>query len=609
MVNVQQTNPLLDVFSVENARVRGSVRLSPGECTGSTTLIFQPAEGRSRIDFAIPSTAADWSACGCLRFPFYISSPARWFFDIVNDQRRHFEFKIQPLQDIRIDAVIPGRFLHHEYTNNRRFKAYTLVNWNPHIDLTHVASIIISMRTLREVRLTLGPLAVLKRTVPDAFHLEVPVIDRFGQWIEKDESPADVLRSARVAWSREDDSLSSEPHVQSSSVEIEPSGYFRTAKIGGRWWLVEPQGRLFFSAGLDCVRLGGDETFVSDRKKLFAKPRARSIDFYKDNTLLRYGKRATRQRWTETAIRRLRNWGFNSIGLWSAADLQKSGLPFVVDLNVSVEGKSWHGFPDVFAPEYPAQIRATIHERIRSLRENRFLLGYFLGNEPRWQQRSLIDAIDRDPVPSATQRFVRQFLLDAGGDDSGVRDKLSELLARRHFQVMSDALRALDPNHLNLGIRWVGRPPESILRASDIFDVFTVNMYSIAPSEQFLQLIDALVGKPVLIGEFHFGATGRGLGGSLIEVRDQEQRGVAYQYYLEHAAANPSIIGAHYFQFKDQPVAGRFDGENFNIGFVDVLDRPYETLVAAAQSAHARMYAIHEGVEQPSSAAPERPLA
>ncbi len=98
--------------------------------------------------------------------------------------------------------------------------------------------------------------------------------------------------------------------------------------------------------------------------------------------------------------------------------MQKSGLPFVVDLNVSVEGKSWHGFPDVFAPEYPAQIRATIHERIRSLRENRFLLGYFLGNEPRWQQRSLIDAIDRDPVPSATQRFVRQFLLDAGGDDS-----------------------------------------------------------------------------------------------------------------------------------------------------------------------------------------------
>ena len=608
MLNVQ-TNPLLDVFSVENARVRGSVRLSPGEPAGSTTLIFHPAEGRSRIDFAIPSSAADWSACGCLRFPFHISSPARWFFDIVNDQGRHFEFKIQPLQDIQIDAVIPGRFLHLDYTNNRRFKAYTLVNWNPHIDLTHVALIIISMRTLREVRLTLGPLTMLKGTVPDAFHLEAPVIDRFGQWIEKDESPADVIRSARAAWSREDDSLLSEAHVPSSSVEIEPSGYFRTAKIGGRWWLVEPQGRLFFSAGLDGVRLAGDETFVSDRKKLFAEPRARSIDFYKDNTLLRYGKRATHQRWTDTAIRRLRNWGFNSIGLWSARELRQSGLPFVVDLNVSVEGKSWHGFPDVFAPEYPAQVRGAIQERIRSLRENRLLLGYFLGNEPRWQQRSLIDAIDRDPLPSATQRFVRQFLLDAGGDDAHVRDKLSEFLARRHFQVMSDTLRALDPNHLNLGIRWVGRPPEPILRASDVFDVFTVNMYSIAPSEQFLQLIDALVGKPVLIGEFHFGATGRGLGGSLIEVRDQEQRGVAYQYYLEHAAAHPSIIGAHYFQFKDQPVAGRFDGENFNIGFVDVLDRPYETLVAAARSAHARMYAIHEGVEQPSSAAPERPLA
>ncbi len=90
--------------------------------------------------------------------------------------------------------MIPGRYLHFDYTNNHRFKAYTLVNWNPHIDLTHVASIIISMRTLREVRLTLGPLAMLKRTVPDAFHLEAPVIDRFGQWIEGNESPADIIQ-------------------------------------------------------------------------------------------------------------------------------------------------------------------------------------------------------------------------------------------------------------------------------------------------------------------------------------------------------------------------------------------------------------------------------
>ncbi|HLW36860.1 MAG TPA: hypothetical protein VKR99_00390, partial [Candidatus Eremiobacteraceae bacterium] len=175
--------------------------------------------------------------------------------------------------------------------------------------------------------------------------------------------------------------------------------------------------------------------------------------------------------------------------------------------------------------------------------------------------------------------------------------------------VMTDAVRARDHNHLNFGIRWVGRPPDPILRASDVFDAFTVNMYSIAPSQQFLELIDALVGKPVLIGEFHFGASGRGLGGSLVEVRDQEQRGVAYRYYLEHAAAHPSIIGAHYFQFKDQPVTGRFDGENFNIGFVDVLDRPYDPLVAAAQRAHARMYAIHEGTAQPISVAPERPPA
>lgn len=32
------------------------------------------------------------------------------------------------------------------------------------------------------------------------------------------------------------------------------SGFFRTEKIDGQWWLVDPDGRLFWSHGIDCVR-------------------------------------------------------------------------------------------------------------------------------------------------------------------------------------------------------------------------------------------------------------------------------------------------------------------------------------------------------------------
>ena len=51
----------------------------------------------------------------------------------------------------------------------------------------------------------------------------------------------------------------------------------------------------------------------------------------------------------------------------------------------------------------------------------------------------------------------------------------------------------------------------------------------------------------------------------------------------------PEIIGAHYFQWNDQHVAGRFDGENWQIGLVDICQRPYEE-VAVGRAAEPRAY-------------------
>ena len=101
--------------------------------------------------------------------------------------------------------------------------------------------------------------------------------------------------------------------------------------------------------------------------------------------------------------------------------------------------------------------------------------------------------------------------------------------------------------------------------------------------------------KPVLIGEFHFGAPERGYAPSLVAVQDQQERGAAYSRYVERALSHPAIIGAHYFQFKDQPVTGRYDGENYNIGFVNQQDLPYSELVDAARTTHRRIYQLHAG--------------
>jgi hypothetical protein len=156
-----------------------------------------------------------------------------------------------------------------------------------------------------------------------------------------------------------------------------------------------------------------------------------------------------------------------------------------------------------------------------------------------------------------------------------------------------------DPNHLNLGLRFGGSAPDEIIKASKGFDVFSFNNYGYVVNPNTIKRIYELTGLPMVIGEFHFGVPGRGLAPGLAQTLNQEERGVAYSYYVENAASDPAIIGTHWFQWIDQPSTGRNDGENYNIGFVDVTDRPYRELVNSARETFNRLLNVHSGKEPP----------
>jgi hypothetical protein len=111
---------------------------------------------------------------------------------------------------------------------------------------------------------------------------------------------------------------------------------------------------------------------------------------------------------------------------------------------------------------------------------------------------------------------------------------------------------------------------------------------------------------PIMVGEWHFGALDVGLPASGIgHVPDQLGRGQAFRVYLEDAAAQPWCVGVHYFTLYDQSAIGRFDGENYNIGFVDTCSRPYAPLAAAARLSHDRLYQVASGEAAPYGDAPE----
>ena len=171
--------------------------------------------------------------------------------------------------------------------------------------------------------------------------------------------------------------------------------------------------------------------------------------------------------------------------------------------------------------------------------------------------------------------------------------------------MINTAIRRHDPNHLNLGLRFGGGvPPAEMLRASKSFDVYSMNVYSTSVNPKVMEEIYKVTGRPILVGEFHFGVPGRGLAAGLVQVRDQAERGVAYRYYVEQAASFPAFIGSSWFQWVDQPVTGRMDGENYNIGLVDVTDRPYTPLIEAMKTTHRRLYGVHAGKIPPFDTQP-----
>ena len=73
---------------------------------------------------------------------------------------------------------------------------------------------------------------------------------------------------------------------------------------------------------------------------------------------------------------------------------------------------------------------------------------------------------------------------------------------------------------------------------------------------------------------------------------NQEERAATYRRYLESALRDPRIVGAHWHQYCDDVPTGRFDGENFQIGWVDVCDTPYPETIEAVRWVGDNMYRL-----------------
>ena len=94
-------------------------------------------------------------------------------------------------------------------------------------------------------------------------------------------------------------------------------------------------------------------------------------------------------------------------------------------------------------------------------------------------------------------------------------------------------------------------------------------------------------------GEFHFGALDRGIFHTgLVATKNQQDRAECYKAFVTSCLTHPRYVGTHWFQWRDQPLTGRGDSEDYQIGFLTVTDQPYPELVAAAREIGVTMYAV-----------------
>ena len=120
---------------------------------------------------------------------------------------------------------------------------------------------------------------------------------------------------------------------------------------------------------------------------------------------------------------------------------------------------------------------------------------------------------------------------------------------------------------------------------------------------EYMESIVEKTGLPLILGEYHFGTIDRGMAPGLVQVADQRERATAFCYFNEKAFSHPSLIGTGWFQYSDQGLVGRGDGERYNIGIVDVTDRPYPIVQGIRQTAE-RLYDIHAGKTSPTTRVP-----
>lgn len=465
-----------------------------------------------------------------------------------------------------------------------------------------------------------------------------PAIDVYGQYKHK-EWDGKTHNDAELAAARQEEQADLAAHPRpagwnrfggwEAGPAFEATGNFYPRKYNGKWWLVDPEGKLFFSHGID--QFGGNEvTGIALREHYFEglperdDPASREFwgnptpgagfyrgrktlcfDHYSSNLKRKYGRdyrNISRRLFQERAG----SWGINTMGNWSWSDYVRLGrTPYVIFGETyrdcppirSQLGGPRAPFVDVFDPKFEEGIVASLSRRWKAAVNDPMCIGAFVDNERKYGEgTTLAEAVLRSPADQAAKREFRRRLEQKYGDIAklnaawkssyaswdaflnetalpdlnAAREDLKvfdKAIIDRYFQGCRNAVRRFLPGKLYLGSRFerYENVPRAEVVAAAAKYCDVLSFNLYCYSVADFRLPDG-VDKPVLIGEFHFGTIDNGHANpGITGCADNAERADAYRFYVKTALRHPNFVGCHYYRLIDEHPAGRLI-DNENMG-------------------------------------------
>tara|TARA_R110000772_G_scaffold111529_13_gene215437 strand:- start:1225 stop:3627 length:2403 start_codon:yes stop_codon:yes gene_type:complete len=564
----------------------------------------------------------------------------------------------------------------------------------------------------------------LRTNPPHDPEVMVGLIDKYGQ-NAKQTTPLDVHSDAQLKQKADEElaQLAKSTGMPNRSrfggytqgPKLDATGFFRTEKVDGKWWMVDPEGYVFFSHGPANVRMANMSTLTGvdydqpsirqrssdeitpedsmgivtvpdsakDKRYIISKarhdmfqwlpsyddeladhysyrrtthkgpiPHGETFSFYRANLERRYGDdsqvskqnstdKPYKKTWLDVTAKRMHDWGFTSFGNWvDPGFYQSEQVPYFANgwiigdyQTLSGHTNHWGLMPDPFDPVFAARAKVTIDAIADNIQGSPWCAGIFIDNEKSWGEREgsvaqrygvILDALSKDVKASPAKQAFASYLRDKyhtvsalnaawksdlanwstleqgvtfdAYSDAQTADlsKMLEMLGEQYFKVVHNTLAQVLPDHLYMGARMAnwGMPDEIITASLKYSDVLSFNIYEEGVQEDYWKFLEK-VDLPVVIGEFHIGSTTESgmYNPGIVHGANQQDRATMYKDYMQSVLNKPYMVGAHWFQYIDEPISGRaFDGENANIGFVTVTDIPYPEMIKAVKDVTSTMY-------------------